>query len=455
MKKTEYSSPVRSMLESDSGMALAVVMLMSAVLFLLATTVLMLVSYRETQTGAVTERNQSMHIADAGINEYVYRVSDDNSYYRTNETLGPIETQDGQWTVTRSYTPSGAVLLTSVGILNNGSQRTVRATIRFPTIADYVLFMNESQSIGTGATLYGKVFSNGNISNSGVITGLAEAGGTCTWGTSAAVNYPGGYKSGVAKQDFTQLTTNLANMQTTASGSGTYYAPLSSPNIGYRMVMNGAQATIYKVTRVNNNYPRASTSDPPLGELTTTLVGTAVVPYEGVFFFDDDVWVSGNYAANVTVVTSGNMYLADHITLTNPNSNVTCGLISKGNLIFPYWYQTMPEAVQMQAAMLAQGGKLNAENPPTVKKYNTTTKDWTDTLFTSTSSSYTNYTYCPMNTSLNVNGGTAMFVASSLSNGFTQRNFNYDPRLMSNPPPMYPQLTGGELKVDTWAESTN
>jgi hypothetical protein len=137
------------------------------------------------------------------------------------------------------------------------------------------------------------------------------------------------------------------------------------------------------------------------------------------------------------------MYLSDNISLTNSGSNVTCGLVSKGNLVFPYWYQTMPAAAQMQCAMLAQGGQLIAESPPTIYKYNTTTKAWTDTYTTT----------IPMKTSLNVNGGTAMYLTSALSNGFTQRNFSYDPRLMNNPPPLYPQLASGDLKIDTWDES--
>ena len=97
------------MLASDSGMALAVVMLMSSILFLLATTVLLLVTYREKQTAAVTERDQSMHIADAGLNEYVYQLSQQYDYWKTHSTLGPTEMKGGEWTVTRSTSASGTL----------------------------------------------------------------------------------------------------------------------------------------------------------------------------------------------------------------------------------------------------------------------------------------------------------------------------------------------------------
>ena len=95
MKTIKYSNPFRQALASDSGMALAVVMLMSAIMFLLATTVLTLVSYRERATAATTDRNQAMHLADAGINEYVYQLSQSYDYWKTHQQLGPVTTEGG------------------------------------------------------------------------------------------------------------------------------------------------------------------------------------------------------------------------------------------------------------------------------------------------------------------------------------------------------------------------
>ena len=115
-------------------------------------------------------------------------------------------------------------------------------------------------SIGSGATFYGNVRCNGSISNSGVITGLAEAGGTCTAGTSFAVNYPGGYKNNVAKVDFTQLTQDLQKTRPSATAAGVYFP--ASGAFGYNVVINGPSATVYKVTAVEKDKPEPASHRP-------------------------------------------------------------------------------------------------------------------------------------------------------------------------------------------------
>ena len=39
------------------------------------------------------------------------------------------------------------------------------------------------------------------------------------------------------------------------------------------------------------------------------------------------------------------------------------------------------------------------------------------------------------------------------SAGYNVRNFDKDPILANNPPPLYPKLPGKGLKIDTWAET--
>ena len=200
------------MLASDSGMALAVVMLMSAILFLLATTVLLLVTYREKQTAAVTERNQSMHIADAGLNEYVYQLSQQYDYWKTHSTLGPTEMArrgvDGH---PEHYCLGHA----GAHIGRDAAERQVTdgaANGPFSELRrDYIVLVDKGPySIGTGATFYRRrSLQRQHIQLRRHHRDWHEAGGTCTYGTSYAYNYPGGYKNNEAKVDFSQLTTDL------------------------------------------------------------------------------------------------------------------------------------------------------------------------------------------------------------------------------------------------------
>ncbi len=304
MDEKSSGNQLRRMMASDSGMALAIVMLMSAILFILATAVLMLVEYRGSRTESVTQRNQAVHIADAGVNQYMYQLSQKYDFYQTQGVLGPVQMDDGAYTVTPSLTPSGTLQLTSVGTLKDGYSRTVKATVTFPGWNKFIVLVDEGPySIGAGATFYGDIHCNGGISNSGVVTGKATAGPgkTCTWSTSKAVNYPGGAWNNQPAVNFAQLTNDLATMKVTAQAAGAYY-PLSGAK-GYEVILNGPQATIYKVTDIATK-PSVATSTTPYGTLTKVLVGTAAIPSDGVFFFDDNVWVTGNYSAKVTVATS-------------------------------------------------------------------------------------------------------------------------------------------------------
>ncbi len=451
MNESEYTSRIKRMMASDSGMALAVVMLMSAILFMLATTILMLVEYREAQSTSVIGRNQAMHIADAGLNQYIYQLSNNYDFHETQGTLGPTQVEGGTWVVTPSTTASGTLRLTSVGTLQNGYTRTITADVYFPGWNKYIVLVDEGPySIGAGATFYGDIHCNGGISNSGVITGMATAGPlkTCTAGTSFAVNYPGGYKNNQKKVDFAQITTDLNEMKVTAQAAGAYY-PLSGA-LGYDVVLNGAQATIYKVTKVEER-PSGSilTSTVPLGTLTKVLVGTAAIPSDGVLFFDDDVWVTGNYSAGVTIATSKRIWCPGNIVPTNSGATVTCGLVAQGDILFPYWYETMPQNQIVQTALLSQNGGVGPDDPPDIKYWKATYNYPTSRKWGMKEYSYTP----PLKDSVTIKGSRAMKRMLGFSSGYEVRNFDKDPVLANNPPPLYPKLQGAGVGVTTWTQN--
>ena len=440
------------MLVSDSGMALAVVMLMSVILFLLAETAVMLPTYRALESGNAARLNTSRQLAEVGINEYMEQLRRSYSFYKTNPaypTDGPRYTSDGgSWRVFESTTPSGTVKLKAISRLPNGTVRVLESYVRFPSWAKYIVLVDKGPySIGTGATFYGDVHCNEGISNSGVITGEASTVSpyTCSWGTSKAVNYPGGIDNNVDKKDFNAVATDLAAMKTSAQTNSSYYGALGTGYLGYSCEINGAQATVYKITAVNKNQPRTGVTpaDPLIGTLTKTLVGTVIIPAEGVLYFDDDVWVTGTYGVAVTVASSGTIYCPANLVPANNVDNLTCGLVAEGQILFPWWYDTMPDNQLVQAALLSRTAGVGPDAPSGLKKYNTSTKGWTDTL-TLTTSDY--------KSSVTIKGARAMVQMIGFSSGYTIRNFDKDPVLANNPPPLYPKLPGDGLMVSTWTE---
>ena len=226
--------------------------------------------------------------------------------------------------------------------------------------------------------------------------------------------------------------------------------------MGYKITMNGGSVNIDIVTAgPNTNIPRTGTGapttpDPPLGTLTfksPQYVTSKAIPSKGVFFFDDTVWVAGNYGANITIMTNGTMYCADNVTPSNSAANYTCGLASVTNMLFPFWYTTMPDQQTVQAATLCRDGGIGPDDGGGLtfykQTYNTTSKTWSGWISTS---------YTPaLKGKITLKGARAMNNMIGFSNGYDIRQFDMDPNLATNPPPKYPTIPGG-LHVETWNE---
>ncbi len=442
----------------DAGVALASVAVISSVLFMLATMLLGLVAYREMQSSHYVQRSKAMQLADAGTNEYLYQLSQDYNFYKTHPSLPKTTMDEGTWETSASINASGQLEIVSVGTLKNGFKRTLRSTVRFPSFADFVLLVNTTQGVASGATIYGKMHCNGNLSNSGVITGLATATGNCTWGTSASTNYPGGYKNNQKEVKFSDVLADISAMKTEATNAGTYYP--ASGALGYRVTLNGAQATIQKITAINTIKPRTAAEyaahpftpypDPALGAFTLSPVGTVNIPGDKPLYFDDDVWVSGTYTCSVTIVSGKDIYPYDDLLLGEEDTNYTCGLVAASDTQYPYWSDMMPQDHTVQAAILAQSGTQVPQAAP-LSTWGSLQQWYWNTSTTPAKWSLKSLTAAKKN-SVTFKGAVGYSQASGLSSGFNYRNFYYDPRLTNNPPPMYPRDKNAAIQIDTWYE---
>ncbi|TDB39535.1 MAG: hypothetical protein D9V44_00760 [Actinobacteria bacterium] len=397
-------------------MALATVVAVSAILFLLATMVIILANLLTTNTQSQEGRTKALHMADAGLNAYLYELRRDPGYYVTNPTLGPTSQDDGVWTVTAEAPALNEPLrLTATGSIPGlDVTRTVVASVRFPTYAEYMFLSNADLNIGADALIDGKIRSNGNVANAGEVTGKVSASGSVT----GSGTFGQGSEGNVPTIDFSQVTVDMANMKSVAVGSNAYFS--GSGGYGFRVVLNGSSARIERVTGGTGT-----------GNLTTTLIRSLTVPSEGVLYFDEDVWVQGNYSTMVTIGCSRDIYVADNLTPSQPNRPFTCGLVAARSVIVPSWYPSMPQFMTLDAAMLAQTGTIYGDYRSGVTKSKITITG---------SMSYNTFGYF------------ALYTGNTVTAGFRQRAYLYDPRLELYPPPYYPMLRDGSLKVSTWVE---
>jgi hypothetical protein len=423
----------------DSGIAMATVVASGAILFVLTTMLITLAVFNSSQTHRQEARVKALHMADAGLNAYLYHLRrDGHDYALTNPTIGWTNLDDGRWSVqATTFTTSTDVQIRAVGAIpGEPATRTVVANVRFPTYAEYMFLRDDYINIGANAVIGGKVRSNTWIKNLGQVLGLIEvygsaAGGTLSplpmgppnaQGTGGPAAHPG-WVDNMEKVDFNKISAKMDVMKTLATSAGTYFAAVTG-NAGYLITFSGTQASIKQIRTVNS-----STG-------AFTFIGTEVIkaiPGNGQFYFDQDVWVRGDYNAQAMVAGSRDIYIPENLQPTGGLTNrATLGVVAQRDIIVPSWYSSMPQNVIITAAMLANTGSIHADiRTGTFRTSATITGSMSDRL----------------------NGGFVQVDASGNQvGGFSSRVYNYDNRLKYNTPPNYPTLDTGMLNVDSWIE---
>jgi hypothetical protein len=421
-----------ALLRDESGIAMIIVVGVVTVLFLL-TTMLVVVSNYMLSSGRQQEvRVKTVHTADGGLNAYLYELRRDSTYYQTNPVLGPIVQDDGVWYV-RAEPPTATSPLTlrAEGRLNSqATSKTVVATVRFPTFADYMFLSNDDINFGAAARVLGKVRSNGNIDNAGEITGATYArgtiGGTGRFGTAL----PSGSVTKFPNQtvvDFSQVTADTTVIAAAATAVGTNYASAGTGYVGYRVTVSGNTFTVEKVKSVTSNGTMVV-------ESITGQTGRTI-PAVGVLYFSSntqDVWVQGTYSVPITICAMRDIYVMADYKPTDPTSRNTAGLVANRDIVVPISYNSVPNDMVLTAALLAQTGKTFGTQTTGVIKNSLTLKG---------SNSYYLYGYFV------TTDGSGSVVA-----GFRTRYYLYDDRLDLYAPPRYPVVHDGSLKVNTWVE---
>jgi len=412
---------VHRFVADDRGDALFMVSVMGAVMFLLVTSLIAVAVWQQNTASTRTRTAQATNIADAGINAYLYQLRQNNLYYQGHADTGWVSMgTDGSYRVwATAPTPSNPLTLRSTGNSHNASM-TVVATVGFPTFADYMFLTNCDINIGSAALITGQVRSNGDVNNAGEVTGLVQAAGT----VSGSGTFDQGKLSNQPAIDFNKVLVDMANIKTVATGSGTAYPNLGSSYSGYAVTLNGAQATIAKVTGVNST----------TGNLTTTGATTVNIPSTGVFYFADTVYVQGTYSAAVSIVSNETIYTVGNFLPVNPGGTYTAGLIAQNDILTPTDWSSLPTDLTLYAALLAQSGTCEATMAQNRTK-----------------NSLTIHGALAYNTT----GGYSQSGWGGVTRGFVDREYDYDMRFQFDPPPMFPDTgSTGALKVNSWVEGT-
>ena len=423
-----------------------VVMAAMVILFVLSTMLVTVSVYNVTSAQREETRMRALHVADAGLNAYLAGMRHDGPLYATNNpTLGPTATSGGTWTASIVASQSAYVVRSAGTVTGAGGASTTRvlvSRVAYPTFADYTVMADCNQTIGADAVFIGKYATTGSLENYGKV--YADASRTAAgelWAGTTIVTWPGskpllsvaveatqvhpnlnaGLSSGTKWVDFSKISGDMTILETTAAGSGTSF-PKNAGCIGYQVVLNGGTYSLYSVKGPNKMKGSSLTYTPITG------MQNLAIPSAGVLYFHDDVWVKGKYNAAITIASEGDIMLTQDITPTDPTSRFTCGLVAQSNIWIPIEYpiSELPDQLTIQAALMAIDGHCGVAPGSSLR-----------TRFTFTGSR----TFRLTSGLLNGNGS-----------GFANRLYDYDERLNIFPPPKFPVIHNGELKVTTWQE---
>ncbi|MEK7630146.1 MAG: hypothetical protein AAB432_02060 [Patescibacteria group bacterium] len=350
-------------------------------------------------------------------------------------------------------------------------EKIILVKLGIPTLAQYEVASNDNLSFGTGTEVFGQIRSNGGIHFDGLAHNLVESAQATyadpdynepsVFGVYTRVNpkdpYPptstpnrpdvfiSGRQFPVPALDFAGLTLNLASLQTQASSSGVYAS--SSGALGYNLIFNASGTySLYQVTVLKNIAPKPHCSNDynqsgwgSWSIQVKKFIKSGPIPANGIFFFNDNVWVSGNINNYRVTIGSGvfpdnaatrtSITVNDSLTYTNYNGSDAVALVAQKDINVGL---VSDDTLRIDGALLAQNGRVgrfyygDACNP----------NNGIRTKLTNYGMIVTNNRYV-----FNYPDGS----------GYQSQELIYDSNLLYNPPPGFP-LTGNEYVQVFWQE---
>ncbi len=415
---------------------------------------------------------QALNIAEAGVNYYRWHLAHDPSDFQDGTgQSGPYIHQytDPEGGVVGTYSleiippQSGSSIVT---IRSTGStqrypnvRRTIEAQYGIPSLTRFSFLQNSSAWYGTNITVNGDVHSNGGIRmdgrNTARVTSARETYicGSET-GCSTPTQRPGVWGSGgdrnlwefpVPLVDFNSISFDFAAMRDSAQQNGLY---LNNTGLGYRLIFN-SDGTV-NVRRVTSTswYNGYDPNDNPTCQRRYQVItgqnniGTYNVRNLPIIFAENYLWVEGTISGRTTVVAARFPLSTNFIDIWIPNNLVyasydgsnALGLIAQDSI---YFGRDIPENFQIDAALLAQGGRIMRHGYysgcGSAGSHNIKDSLTINGSVMSYEKSYWNY-----------------LMGGVLVSGFITRTINYDGNLLFAPPPYFP--TSGEYQFLNWKE---
>lgn len=384
-------------LRAEPGSAMLLVVFLSAALLLLSASLVDLVKSNSSRSVNDATSDAAFQAAEAGVDDYLSKLLDDNQYYLHDVAVGESTRQasGGQlvspgpsdptpWSYGTTWTyPNGkdnwrqlgngyeynlqvtgpTSLVQWVDIIATGRKegttgpyRVLEERIRPASVADFQMISNLSVSYGGTATTYGKIYTGGNLSHSGTAYGNLYAEGNISGNPTmmgGAQKYDSSTIRTVIKSpiNFASFATSLVDIQRAAQLSGIY---LNDPS-------NDAWELTFNSDGTVSVEPCALTGGAAI-DVTAPTCGAATtynVPTNGAIYSDQSVVVAGSTVnGRVTIASNDEIVIGGNIAYQETGDDVL-GLIAKNDMIVAQW---APCPLSWQAATVAQNGQWRSSS---------------------------------------------------------------------------------------------
>ncbi len=431
--------------KSEQGQAMMLVIGITALLSVLAIAMIGVIISENTRSAHAVTLQTAFQAAEAGIDNYTSKLVEDHLYYAhyvgaaeatrrssggTLVSAGSPWSYDLNWTYPKGHDtwqplsnnyeynleiiPPSATSTNSISILatgrptgdtNTADWRSVQTLVRPASLADFMMFSDQSVSYGSTATTNGNIYSNGSVTHDGTASKNIYGYG----GVSGSVNLQNGAKtySGSAAVkgaipdapiNFSSFLGSLIDVQSASQSGGVY--------------LNNTGVAAWQVTFQSNGTFTVQSCSPATGQSDVAAASpkcgsatTYTVPSNGAIYSPQTVILSGQVHGRVTVASNNNIDIGGNISYVTPGQDVL-GMIAANDVVICHW---VPNDLTWTGASLAQSGSWRSYN---------------------SDGSHGTMTY---------SGATATKLGGYMTM-FNTRIYTYDPNLLYLPPPWFPTL---------------
>lgn len=477
-------------MRDERGITLFITLVFWTILFMvLVALVSWFISMMQTTTHSAN-RTQALHIAEAGIEYYRWRLAHDPDDFTDGTGLpGPYihdfhnasGTKIGEYAI--SVVPpslgSSVVTIHSTGTLSQtGTRRAVRSQLSVPAISVFEILSDANLQFGTSSSINGRIHSNEGIRFDGLAQNIVSSSretyddpshtGSDEWAVHTHATtvdplpptilptrsdvFSAGRLIAQPAIDFTGMTVDYLDIFEKAHASGTYIGP--SQGLGYRIELQTDDT--YDLYEVNTTVIPHWSCDNTLNEDgweswsidTESLVGNFAFPENGLVYVDDHVWVEGSIdGAHITITAAHfpdfpgnrkNIIVNNNLTYTNNDGTDGIGLLAQNNINIGL---ESADDLEIDGVLFAQHGRVG--------------RHYYRDSWSHSSGSVIGCSPYHARDSITLDGligsKQAHGFAFSDTTGYATRTFNYDSDLLTSPPPELPFIAEDYSIVD-WRE---